>query len=195
MGTTGTTGGPGATTAGGTARASATIARPGEGEYAPFYAGYVGLVPETDILAVLDRQAGELRELAASVPADRETYRYGEGKWSVREVFGHLVDGERVFGYRAFCIGRGERAGLPSFDENQYVAEARSNGIPLRELADELALVRESNLAFLRRLEPREWERAGTASGKPITVRALAWVMAGHPRHHVRILRERYGLR
>jgi hypothetical protein len=194
MGTTGTTGG---TTAGttGTPRASAAVARPGEGEYAPFYAGYVGLVPEADIVAVLEQQAGELRELAASVPADRETFRYAEGKWSVREVLGHLVDGERVFGYRAFCISRGERAGLPSFDENHYVAEARSNAIPLRELADELALVRESNLAFLRRLEPGEWERSGTASGKPITVRALAWVMAGHPRHHVGILRERYGLR
>jgi DinB superfamily len=174
--------------------APVAIARPGEGEYAPFYAGYVGLVPETDIVAVLQRQKGELRDLAASVPADRETFRYAEGKWSVREVFGHLVDGERVFGYRAFCISHGERAGLPSFDENQYVAEARSDAIPLRELADELALVRESNLAFLRRLEPREWERAGTASGKTITVRALAWVMAGHPRHHARVLRERYGL-
>jgi len=178
----------------GTARPGGTVPRPDEGEYAPFYGGYVALVPETDILAVLERQAGELRALAASVPADRETHRYGEGKWSVREVFGHLVDGERVFGYRAFCISRGERAGLPSFDENEYVAQTRSDSVPLRELADELALVRESNLAFLRRLEPREWERSGKASGKPITVRALAWVMAGHPRHHVRILRERYGL-
>jgi hypothetical protein len=193
MGTTdttmGTTGG-----ASGTAGGSASIARPGEGEYAPFYAGYVALVPETDILSVLERQAAELRELAASVPADRETFRYAEGKWSIREVMGHLIDGERVFGYRAFCISRGEKAGLPSFDENEYVAGARSNAVPLRELADELVLVRASNLAFLRRLEPREWERTGTASGKPVTVRALAWVMAGHPRHHVRILRERYGL-
>jgi hypothetical protein len=171
------------------------MVRPGEGEYAPFYARYVALVPETDILAVLERQAGELRQLAASVPAERETYRYAEGKWSVREVLGHLVDGERVFGYRAFCISRGEVAALPSFDENQYVGEARCDAIPLRELAGELALVRESNLAVLRRLEPRQWERVGTASGKPITVRALAWVMAGHPRHHAEILRERYGVR
>ena len=194
MGATGTSGGTtdGAT---GKARGSGPTARPAEGEYAPAYAGYVALVPETDILAVLDRQAAELRELVAPVPAALETFRYGEGKWSVREVFGHLVDGERVFGYRAFCISRGERAGLPSFDENEYVAQARCDAIPLRELVDELALVRESNLAFLRRLEPRGWELAGTASGKAITVRALAWVMAGHPRHHFRILRERYGLR
>jgi len=172
-----------------------TMVRPREDEYATFYARYVALVPETDILAVLERQAGELRELAASVPVERETRRYAEGKWSIREVLGHLVDGERVFGYRAFCISRGERAALPSFDENQYVGEARGNATPLRELADELALVRQSNLAFLRRLEPREWERTGTASGKTISVRALAWVMAGHPRHHVEILRERYGVR
>lgn len=190
MGTTDATGGR--TTGTGTARATA---RPGEGEYAPSYAGYVALVPEADILAVLERQAAEIRDLAASVSPDRESYRYGDAKWSIRQVLGHLVDGERVFGYRAFCISRGEKAGLPSFDENEYVAEARSDGIPLRDLADELAVVRESNLSFLRRLSPGEWERAGTASGKPITVRALAWVMAGHPRHHVRILRERYGLR
>jgi len=168
--------------------------RPTETEYAPFFAGYVALVPETDILAVLRGQAGEIRRLAALVPADREGHRYAEGKWSIREVMGHLVDAERVFGYRAFCFSRGERAALPSFDENEYVAAARSGAAPLRELVDELALVRESNLVVLRRLAPEEWARAGTAGGKPVTVRALAWIMAGHPRHHVRILRERYGL-
>jgi hypothetical protein len=168
--------------------------RPTETDFAPFYARYVALVPETDILEVLEQQAEEIRRLAGSVPAGRETHRYAEGKWSIREVLGHLVDGERVFGYRAFCISRGEAAALPSFDENQYVAAARSDATPLRELADELALVRRSNLVVLRRLEPREWARVGTASGRPVTVRALAWVMAGHPRHHVLILRERYGL-
>jgi DinB superfamily len=168
--------------------------RPREREYAPFYAAYVALVPETDILGVLERQADEIRQLAASVRAEREIHRYAEGKWSVREVLGHIVDGERVFGHRAFCISRGETAALPSFDESQYAAAARCQAIPLSELSEELALVRRSNLAVLRRLEPREWERVGTASGKPVSVRALAWVMAGHPRHHVNILHERYGL-
>ena len=166
--------------------------RPREDEFAPFYARYVALVPETDILAVLERQAEEIRRLAASVRAERETHRYAEGKWSIRQVLGHLVDAERVFGYRAFCFSRGETAALPAFDENQYVAAARFDTTPLRELVDELALVRRSNLAVLRRLEPAEWVRVGTASGKPVTVRALAWVMAGHVRHHVNILRERY---
>lgn len=169
--------------------------RPAETEYAPAYARYVALVPEADILAVLEEQVEEIRRLAESVPSERETYRYAPGKWSLREVLGHLVDGERVFGHRAFCFSRGEQAALPSFDENRYVAAAGSDATPLRELADELGLVRLSNLVVLRRLGPSEWSRVGTASGKPVSVRALAWVMAGHPRHHVEVLRERYGLR
>ena len=168
--------------------------RPLETEYAPFYAGYVALVPETDILGVLEGQLDEVRRVAGAFSPGRESLRYAEGKWSVREVVGHLVDAERVFGYRAFCFSRGETAALPSFDENQYVVAATSDAIPLRELVEELALVRQSNQAFLRRLRDPEWTRVGTASGKPVTVRALAWIMAGHPRHHLNILRDRYGV-
>lgn len=168
--------------------------RPTEAEYATFYAGYVGLVPESDILAVLEPQVEEIRRFLAPVSAEKETYRYAEGKWSIRQVLGHLVDGERIFGHRAFCISRGEEAALPSFDEKQYVDGARSEEVPLRELVDELALVRQANLAVLRRLDEREWGQVGTASGKPVSVRALAWVMAGHPRHHLQVLRERYGV-
>jgi hypothetical protein len=168
--------------------------RPTDSEYAPFYARYVALVPESDILAVLEPQVEEIRRLLATVSAEKEVYRYAQGKWSIRQVLGHLVDGERIFGYRAFCFSRGEQAALPSFDENEYVAAARSDAVPLRELVDELALVRRSNLAVLRRLDAREWAQVGTASGKPVSVRAIAWVLAGHPRHHVQVLRERYGV-
>jgi len=168
--------------------------RPPETEYAPFYAGYVALVPETDILAVLEGQVAAIQRLLATVPAEKEAYRYAEGKWSLRQVVGHLVDGERVFGYRAFCLSRGEQAALPSFDENQYVGAARADSIPLAELLAELALVRQGNLVVLRRLDARDWTRVGTASGQPVSVRALAWIMAGHPRHHVNVLRERYGV-
>jgi hypothetical protein len=170
------------------------IDRPAESEYASFYAGYVALVPETDILGVLEQQKEELSRLARLLGPDKETYRYEADKWSVREVLGHMIDGERVFGHRAFCISRGEQAGLPSFDQNQYVTADSADAIPLRELAEEFAVVRRSNLLFLRRLAPAEWTRVGTASGKPVSVRALAWVMAGHPRHHLAVLRERYGI-
>ena len=168
--------------------------RPTETEYAAIYRGYVALVPETDIVGVLETQAEEIRRLLATVSPEKETYRYAEGKWSIRQVLGHLVDAERVFGYRAFCFSRGEQAPLPSFDENRYVDAARSDSVPLRELVEELALVRQSNLVALRRLDAREWAQVGTASGKPVSVRALAWIMAGHPRHHLQILRERYGV-
>ena len=170
------------------------IDKPAENEYASFYARYVALVPEADILGALEQQTQAIGRLAGSVAAEKETYRYAPGKWSVREVLGHLIDAERVFGYRAFCFSRGEQAPLPSFDENQYVSAAGADLIPLAELGDEFAAVRASNLAFLRRLSALEAVRLGTASGKPVSVRALAYIMAGHPRHHLAILRERYGM-
>jgi hypothetical protein len=168
--------------------------RPAESEHAPYYGRYVSLVAEDDAIAALERQVDEIRRLVASVPADRETFRYGPDKWSVRQVIGHLVDGERVFGYRAFCISRGEQAALPSFDENAYVAESRYDEIPLPELGRELLAVRDANLVALRRLDAGAWTRMGSASGKPVSVRALGFVMVGHVRHHAAILRERYGI-
>ena len=168
--------------------------RPEADEYAPFYAGYVARVTEDDILGVLAAQQGDIGALARSLPEAKQSYRYAEGKWTIGEVLSHLIDGERVFGYRAFCFSRGEQAALPSFDENQYVSATRAGDVPLVELAREFAAVRESNLGFLRRLGDEAWTRTGTASGKPVSVRALAWIMAGHPRHHLAVLRERYGV-
>jgi hypothetical protein len=168
--------------------------RPAATEYAPFYAGYVGLVPEADVLSVLEEQKDAFRRLAGTVTPDRERYRYAPDKWSIREVAGHLVDGERVFGYRAFAISRGEQAPLPSFDENVYVSASGNDSVPLPDLVAELVAVRDANLAFLRRLSDEPWGLVGTASGKPVSVRALAFIMAGHPRHHLGILRERYGV-
>ncbi len=168
--------------------------RPGETEYASYYARYIGLVTEEDVVSALEQQAVELDRLARSVPRAQEGHRYAPDKWSVREVFGHLIDGERVFGHRAFCISRGEKAALPSFDENEYVARSGYGSVPLAELAAELLAVRRANLAVLRRLDAAAWTHLGTASGKPVSVRALAYVMVGHPRHHVAILRERYGV-
>lgn len=170
------------------------MGRPAPTEYAPFYAGYVALVPEDDVLTVLESQASDWRRFAAAVPAERESHRYAPGKWSIREVFGHLVHAERVFGYRAFAISCGEQAPLPSFDENAYVAASGDGAVALGALVEELVAVRQANLAFLRRLPTGAWGRVGTASGKPVSVRALAFIMAGHPRHHLAILRDRYGV-
>jgi hypothetical protein len=168
--------------------------RPGPDEYAPFFAGYVSLVPETDVLAVLAAQPSEIRRLAAAIPADRETFRYAPGKWSVREILGHVGDGERVFGYRAFCIGRGEQAALPGFDENEYIANAAYDERTAAGLAEDFALLRTANLAVLEHLAPERWSNVGVANGKRVSLRALAYIMAGHARHHLGILRDRYGL-
>ena len=166
--------------------------RPRDTEFAPYYGKYVALVPETDILPVLHAQLGEMRALATAIPPDRETYRYGEGKWSVREVFGHLNDAERVFAYRASCISRGDETPLPSFDENLYVAAAGFDTDRLAALSEEFLHLRQAALIAFRRLDDAAWKRMGTASGHPVSVRALAYIMAGHVRHHVTILRERY---
>jgi len=168
--------------------------RPSDTEYAPFYASYVSLVPEEDVVAVLEKQVDELRQLAGTVSPDRETFRYAPDKWTVREMISHLTDGERVFGHRAFCISRGETAPLPAFDENAYLARSGYGRVPLAELVHELVSVRRAHLALLRRLDAEAWAQMGTASNKPVSVRALAYVMAGHPRHHAAILRDRYGI-
>jgi hypothetical protein len=168
------------------------VDRPDASEFAPFYAGYVAHVPETDVLRVLEAQPGELEACARLFRPPREQFRYAPGKWSVREVVGHITDAERVFGFRAFCFSRGDRNPLPSFDENEYVVRSGFDAQPLAELVDEFALVRRANLARLRQLDAEAWQQIGTASGKPISVRALAYIMAGHVRHHLHLLETSY---
>jgi len=168
--------------------------RPESTEYAPFYETYVSRVPEEEILPVLAGQVGEIRRLAAGVPPEREGHRYADGKWSVREVLGHLTDGERLFGYRALCIGRGDTNPLPGFDEQAYMVHAGFDEVPLAELAEDFAAAREANLRMLRRFDPEAWRRVGTANGVAVSTRALAWIMAGHVRHHLAVLKDRYGV-
>lgn len=170
------------------------MTRPLESEYAPYYQGYIAHVTEEEILPVLRSQPDDLDVLLGRVTPDRETYRYAEGKWSIREITGHLIDGERVFGYRAFCIARGESQNLPGFDQNDYLLTAPYDRIELEGLLSELRLVRLANIAMLRSLDEEAWARVGTANDNQVSVRALAFIMAGHVRHHMGVLKERYGL-
>jgi hypothetical protein len=172
----------------------ARSARPDATEYAPFYASYVANVPEEDVLAALRSSGRELATMFSAVPESRGGHRYGDGKWSIREVAGHLIDAERIFSYRALRVARGDTTPLPAFDENEYVRNAGSDTRTLADLAEELALVREGSLRLFTSLPPDAWTRRGVASGKEVTVRALAYITAGHARHHARILHERYGL-
>ena len=168
--------------------------RPDATEFAPFYAAYIARVIETEVLPALEAQPAELLALAQRVPAERELFRYAPDKWSVRQTFGHLVDTERVMSYRAFCIARGETQPLPGFDENEYVARADSDERPVTEIAREFDAIRQASVLMIRRWKPDEWSRVGNANGKAISARALAFIMAGHVRHHVALLHERYGL-
>ncbi|HUP41347.1 MAG TPA: DinB family protein [Vicinamibacterales bacterium] len=168
--------------------------RPADTEYAPFYATYIARVPERDPMPALEAQPAELQLIADRMAPDEELFRYAPDKWSVRQLFGHLIDTERVMGYRAFCIARGEAKPLPGFDEKEYVARADSDERPVKALAHEFAAVRHANLWAIRRWESEDWDRIGNANGKAVSARALAYIMAGHVRHHVALLRERYGL-
>lgn len=170
------------------------VERPNDTEYAPYYGKYIALVPESDIRPALAGQVDVVRHVAASVTRDRETFRYGPDKWSIREVFGHLSDAERVFGYRAAGISRGDGTPFPSFDENMYVAQSRFDHSPLDVLLEEFVHLRAANRIVLDRLDAAGWRLAGTASGYTVSVRALAYMMVGHVRHHLAILHDRYGV-
>lgn len=159
---------------------------------APFYARYLERVPEGDIVRLLDEQIVETLGLLASLPEERGGHRYAAGKWSIREVVGHMCDAERVMAYRAMRFARGDTTELPGFDENTYVANARFDARTLASLCDELEAVRWATVALFDSLNDEELMRGGVANGSPVTVRALAWIIAGHERHHVELLRTRY---
>lgn len=170
-----------------------TTSRPGVDEYAPSFAGYVARIAEDeDILAALARQLDEVLARLGSILDARGAYRYAPGKWSIKQVVGHLSDTERVFAYRALRIGRGDTTALPSFDDQAYVPEQRADDRTLAHLIDEWGAVRRATLALYRNLPSAAWYRRGIASDQPISVRALAYVIAGHVRHHLETLDARY---
>ena len=166
--------------------------RPEPNEYAPYYEKYVSLVPDADLVETLERQGAETLALLRGLDEEQGAHRYEPGKWSVRQVVGHINDAERIFSYRALSIARGERQPLPGMDQEEYMAGVDFDARTLSSLADEFESVRAATLHLLRHLSPEAWARRGTASDNEVTVRALAYIIAGHEAHHVRILRERY---
>jgi len=169
------------------------ISKPTNGEFAAYYAGYIGKVPDAGPLATLEAQRAEIAALRG-LSDERGVHRYAEGKWSVKEVVGHLSDAERVFCYRLLRIARADATPLAGFDENQWAATAPHHNRPTADVVDELLAVREATLALIRSLDEAALNRSGVANGKPITARAICWILAGHTQHHVHILHERYGV-
>lgn len=166
--------------------------RPETDEYAPPYARYVDNVPEADVVAVLEAQTDELREFFEGIGEERAAHRYAADKWSIKEIAGHLGDGERIFGYRAHAVSRDEQQALPGWDENEYTPAGKFDRRTLADLVEELLLLRHANVLFFRSLDDAAWDKRGTASGYGITVRGLAYTIAGHTRHHMRVVKERY---
>ena len=170
------------------------IPRPANSEYAPSYAAYVDAVPDGDLLVLLETQCRETQNMLRGISEQESRHRYAPGKWSIREVIGHVNDAERVFTYRALRFARGDATPLPSFDENAWASASNADERSLEEHAHELAAIRSSTVAMFRGFSGEQFARTGMASGHQISVRALAYIVAGHERHHVRILRERYGI-
>ncbi len=168
------------------------IPRPKPGEYASYYAPYLAAVPDGDLLRLLEEQGAEMLDLLRAFGEARGSYRYAPGKWSVKEVVGHVTDTERIFSYRVLCFARADATALPGFEQDAYVAAAGFDRRSLADLAEEFADVRKATLKLLTGLDAPALGRAGVASGHPVTVRALAWMIAGHEQHHARMLRERY---
>ena len=171
-----------------------SIPRPAADEAAPFYKGYISEVTGQDIDRHLVDQLNEVGELFGSLDDKSALARYAPGKWSVKEILGHLADAERIFGYRLLRISRGDRTPLPGFDENAYVPSGRFDSRPLASLVNEFRRVRESTMALIRGIPVECWQNRGEASGNPISARALAYIIAGHVSHHLGVLRDRYGL-
>jgi hypothetical protein len=171
------------------------LAPPPPEEYAPFYAGYVNRIGQgEDILAALQEQLQSTPALLRGVDEDRGSFRYAPGKWSIKEVIGHLADTERIMSVRALRIGRGDATPLSGFDEDAYVPAMEADARALEDLVSEWSDVRRATLALFRGLPPAAWARRGVANGTPVSVRALAYIVAGHERHHLETLRNRYGV-
>jgi hypothetical protein len=170
------------------------VGRPEPDEIPSHYLGYIRRVTESDPVIVLAAQIEQTMALLHGLSDADAMYRYAHGKWSVKEVVGHLADVERIMAYRALRIARGDQTPLPSFDENAYVPTAKFDARSLVDLSGELRTVRAATLALLRTFDTDAWRRRGTASGTPVSVRALAYMIPGHERHHLEILKTRYGV-
>jgi DinB superfamily len=174
------------------ATSKAALARPSSGEYAPYYERYIALVAESDVVSTLERQLQSTLSLLRGLDEAQAGSRYAPDKWSIKELVGHLIDTERVFAYRAMRFARNDKTPLSGFEQDDFVRSADFDARQLNDLAEEFEHVRRANVHFFRALNEEAWSRRGTANDNDVTVRALAYIMAGHEAHHVNVLKTRY---
>jgi len=168
------------------------LQRPGAGECHEYYFLYIEQTPAGDVLDLLAAQRTQVAGLFASLPPQRHEHRYAPEKWSVKEVLGHIIDTERVFAHRAFCIARADPADLHDMDQEIYARGARYHDRPLSSIVEEFQAVRTATLALFHSFIDEEWERSGRAAGRDFTVRTFPYIIAGHERHHCKVIRDRY---
>ena len=170
----------------------AAATKPAPTEHALEFSKYVTLVPEGDIIQTLERQIENSLSLFRSIPSDKANFRYAPDKWSVKQLLGHLIDSERIFSYRALSFARNDHTPLPGYEQNDYVRYADFDSRNLAEMAEEFATVRRATIQLFRPLNETEWLRRGKANENDLSVRALAYIIAGHELHHMEVLRSRY---
>ena len=166
--------------------------RPGSDEHVPYYSMYIDRVPEGDIVDTLSRQIPETLAFLRAIPESKADFAYGDGKWTIRQVIGHLADAERVFQYRALRFSRGDDTPVPGFDENLYVDNAPFPDVSMTDLINDFEHLRRSSIYLFNALTEEAMSRRGTANEHEISVRSIAWIIAGHETHHCQVLRERY---
>jgi len=166
--------------------------RPEANEYAEYYSRYTGRIPGTDIVPVLERQLESTLTLLRKIDERKADFRYEPGKWSIKQLVGHMIDCERVFAYRALVFSRNDTATLPGFDQDKWAEQGNQSSLTMSAITDEFEAVRRATICLFRNVEPAAWMRKGTANGKEVTVRGLAFITAGHLDHHIEILKSRY---
>jgi hypothetical protein len=166
--------------------------RPVSSEYQPYYEKYISLVPDADILQTLAAVREDTLRVLTAVSAEKSLHRYADGKWSIRECYTHLTDTERIFSYRALRFARADQTALAGFEQDNYVGPSGANSCPWPDIVEEYRAVRAATIALFANLPSDAWTRTGVASGNPISVRAIAHIIAGHDLHHRTLLQERY---
>lgn len=161
-------------------------------EYKEDYEDYASLVEETDVVSAMRKQLTEALDLFASIPEEKGGFAYAEGKMTIKEMLGHLIVGERIFSYRALMISHGDETPLPGFEQDLFIANGNFNSISLADLVKEFTNILQANILFFQNLSDEAWERTGTVNDHPVTVRALAYNMVNHVRHHIDSLRLHY---
>jgi uncharacterized damage-inducible protein DinB len=178
----------------GMASSAPNMTRPDPSEHAAYYGKYIALVPSNDIMRTLDAQGRETAQMLAGLSESQAAYRYAPDKWSVKEVIGHITDSERIFAYRALRVARADQTPIEGFEQDDYVRAAQFDRLPLAALVAELTAVRQATLRLFESLQPDAWTLRGIANKNEVSVRALAYMIAGHELHHRQVLREKYGV-